>query len=162
MEDELIDQNLADGTRLSPEEVVAQFRELFQAELARSPGTLESTARCLGMTARNLQRILNGQQKLTASMLVDFGNVLALDKSRATMAIERFSDWRAYYDPTMIIAVDLLKPVVEKIHELTTTSMEPLHPKAVEQLSRWIAEIVIKHQLQICARREELELIRQF
>lgn len=161
MEGEPIVTTLADRVRLSPDEVVAQFRELFQAEMARSPETLESTARCLGMTGRNLQRILTGQQKLTASLLVDFGNVLSLDKSRATMAIERFADWRAYYDPTVIIAVDLLKPVVEMIHALTTTALEPLHPKAVEQLSRWIAEIIIKHQLQICARREALELTYQ-
>lgn len=137
------DPPIEPGKRLTATQVEDQFRELFQAELAKSAHTIESVARQLGMTGRNLQRILNGQQKLTAGMLVDIGNALAIDKTRATVAVERFSDWRAYYDATLIIAVDLLKPVVETVNQLTTTPLDPLHPKAIEQLSTWIAETVI-------------------
>lgn len=155
------DPPIEPGKRLTATQVEDQFRELFQTELAKSAHTVESVARQLGMTGRNLQRILNGQQKLTAGMLVDIGNALAIDKTRAAVAVERFSDWRAYYDATLIIAVDLLKPVVETVNQLTTTPLDPLHPKAIEQLSTWIAETVIKHQHQVCARREELELTRQ-
>lgn len=147
--------------QLTSAEVEAQFRALFQSEIVKSTHTAASMSRQLGMTARNLRRILNGEQKLCAAMLVDIGQVLGIDIMRATIAIARFGDWRAYGDATLIIAVDLLKPVVQMVNEQATISLEPLHPKAIGQLSRWIAETVIKHQLELCARREELDLGRR-
>ncbi len=139
------------------ERVEEHFRQLFQNEMTRSAQSVETVAKKLGMTRRKFQRIIYGQTKITAANLVEIGDALAIDKSRATIAVERFQDWRCYYDPALMIAVDLIKPVVEMINHLSTTSLEPLHPKAAEQLSKRVAETVIKHQIQLCARREKLD-----
>lgn len=146
--------------RLSPAEVEDQFRQLFQHHLERRQITLAQAAGRMRMSPRNLQRILAGDQRLTTQLLIEFGNALELDKSRAVIAIERFRDWRTYYDPTLESAVDLLRPVIERINQAGGVS-EPLHPKAIEQLASWVAEVIVKHQEQVARRREEIAVLRQ-
>ena len=143
--------------RLSSERVDEQFRQLFQKHLLQSDLTLPTVADRLGMSPRNLQRILSGAQKMTTQLLVDFGNALEIDKTRAVVAIERFQDWRTYYDPTLIMAVDLLRPVVEMVNRQSTKALEPLHPKAIQQLAGWISETVIRHHEEVSAFREDIK-----
>ena len=63
------------------ERVEDQFRLLFQAELMNSTQSVDTIAKELGMTSRNLQRIIYGQQKLTAANLVEIGDALSIDLS---------------------------------------------------------------------------------
>lgn len=146
---------------LSPEEVEDQYRQLFREALKRSSFSLEGLARELDMGERNLQRILSGKYQLKTTVMFAICMVLGIDKSRACIAIERFGNWEFYDDPGVMIAVDLIRPVVENINNATSNSLEPLHPKATVQLSNWIAETVITHQSQVCARREDIEVTRQ-
>lgn len=141
--------------RLSPTAVEEQFRILFHNHIEERQITLGKAAERMEMSPRNLQRILAGDQKMTTQLLVELGNAFAIDKSRAVVAIERFQSWQAYYDPTLITAVDLLRPVVERINARGGVA-EPLHPKAIEQLANWIADVIIDHQEQIARRREEI------
>lgn len=143
------------------ERVADQFRLLFQAELMNSTQSVDTIAKKLGMTSRNLQRIIYGQQKLTAANLVEIGDALSIDKARATVAVERFQDYRMYYDAALTIAVNLIKPVVEMINHHATTSLEPLHPKAAAELANRVGETVIMNQVQLCARREKLDNSKQ-
>lgn len=156
------EQPSVEPTGLTPAQVEDEFRKLFQHVLANSPKSLASVADALGMTPRNLRRLLGGHHKLTTQILVELGNVLGIDKTRAVVASERFKDWQTYNDPTLIIAVDLLKPVVDTINDSSRHPLEPLHPKAVEQLAKWIAQTVVEHQARISARREQMELRNQF
>lgn len=142
--------------RLKPNAVEEQFRNLFQGHIDKRQVTLGKAAERMEMSPRNLQRILAGEQKMTIQVLVDLGNAFAIDKSRAVVAVERFQRWQAYYDPTLITAMDLLRPVVERMNAKGGIT-EPLHPKAIEQLATWIADTIIDHQEQIARRREEID-----
>lgn len=144
--------------RLNANQVEAQFRMLFQEVVANSPTTVGEYAARLGINTRKFQRLLYGQTPLSIQMLVAIGNALELDKTRAVIAIERFADWRAYYDPTVIVAVDLIKPVVDLLNSVPNALMEPLHPKATQQLAKWIVDTVLEHQAKVWQRRQDLEL----
>lgn len=148
-------------TALSGREVDSQFRLLLREALKDSPLTIDEVAKQLSMGERNLQRILAGKYRLATAVLVDICNIVGIDRCRASVAIEQFGDWKSYFDPTVNIAVDLIKPVVDNINAATLNSLEPLHPKAIYQLSNWIAETVISHQTQLCERREGLEVSRR-
>lgn len=143
--------------KLTSAEEEDQFRDLLQSAMAKSTHTAESLSRQLGMTARNLRRILNGQQKLTTAMLIDLGDALGIDTTRAMCAILQFGDWRTYDDVTLGIAVDLLRPVVQRINETLTTPIEPLHPKALGQMGIWVGDRLVRHAAEVCARRQSLD-----
>lgn len=138
-----------------------QFRNFFRDTLRDSAISIASVAAHLNMGERNLQRILAGKYRLTATMLVDLAQVLEIDMGRAWVAIALFGDLRHYDDPILVVAVDLIGPLVDSIRRDLQTPLEPLHPKATTQLSQWIADTVIEHQRQLCARREALEIHRQ-
>lgn len=146
--------------RLSPDQVEEQFRELFQAEQAASQLSVAEVARRVGLSKRSYQRLLAGETRFTAALLVSIGNALGINKSRATFVVEHFQDWRRYSDPTLIVAFDLIKPVVAMIIEAGSPALEPLHPQANEQLAKWISLMIIEHHEKVCARRAELDLIR--
>lgn len=143
--------------KLTPAEVEDQFRELLQAAMTKSAHTTESLSLQLGMTARNLRRILNGQQKLTTAILIHLGDALGIDTTRATCAIVQFGNWRIYYDAALGIAADILRPVVEWINQYSTAPIEPLHPIASGQLVKLVGERIVKHHEDLCARRRSLD-----
>lgn len=143
--------------RLSWERVEEQFRQLFQNHLLQSHQSVPLVAARLGMSARNLHRILSGAQKMTTQLHVELGKALGIDITRAVVAVEGFKDWRAYYDPTLIIAVDLLIPVIKMINERSPGGVDRLHPKAIQQLAGWISETVIRHHEEILALREDIK-----
>lgn len=139
-----------------------EFRRFFRDALKGSPTTLGNVAKLLNMGERNLQRILTGKYRLTTATLTELGQILEIDMGRAWLAIALFGDLKLYDDPTLIIAVDLIEPLVRNIRQDLPYPLEPLHPKATMQLSNWIAATVIENQRQLFARREELEIHRQF
>ena len=142
--------------RLSWERVEEQFRQLFQNHLLQSRQSVPLVAARLGMSARNLHRILSGAQKMTTQLHVQLGKALGIDITRAVVAIAGFKDWRTYYDSTLIIAVDLLIPVIEMINERSPGGVDRLHPKAIQQLAGWISETVIRHHEEVSAFREDI------
>lgn len=153
---ELIDES----TKLSPSEAEEQFRLLIQSEQSVSSKSQSKIANEVGLKIRKYQRILSGQQPLSAALLNDLTTALGIDKPRAIFAIDRYKDWHRYYDPTLKVAVDLLPLVVDAFNADDMCSIEPMHPRALEQLAKWIAETIITHQEKICARREELDLMK--
>ena len=94
---------------------------------------------------------------MTTQLHVELGKALGIDITRAVVAVEGFKDWRAYYDPTLIIAVDLLIPVIKMINERSPGGVDRLHPKAIQQLAGWISETVIRHHEEILALREDIK-----
>lgn len=103
---------------------------------------------------------MTGETRFTAALLVSIGNVLGVNKSRATFVVEHFQDWRRYSDPTLVVAFDLIKPVVAMIIESGSPALHPLQPQANEQLAKWNSLMIIEHHEKVCARRAELDLIR--
>ena len=81
-----------------------------------------------------------------------------IDIPRACLAIATFGDWQRYYDPAVTNAVKLVPYVVDLISEGDATPVEPLHEKAIQQLAKWIADMIIKHQAEVMQRREYLAL----
>ena len=146
--------------KLTPEQVEEQFRELYQAEQASFELSVADVARRIGLSKRSYQRLLAGETRFIAALLVAIGNALGINKSRATFVVEHFQDWRRYSDPTLIVAFDLIKPVVAMIIESGSPAIEPLQPQVNEQLAKWISLMIIEHHEKVCARRAELDLIR--
>lgn len=129
---------------LSPDEIEEQFRLLFQEAQRRSPCTIAQVAEKLGIGTRTYQRFLNGPSRFSTAQLTAIGEVLGLDKSRAAVAIQRFKDYRQYYNPHLAIAVNMVQDVVEILDQSDLPMCTELTPQAHKQLTRHIANTIIK------------------
>lgn len=144
-ERDLTDHSNPDETiTLTPAEVEDQFRLLFQDAQRASPYTTPQVAEMLGMNARTYQRLLYGPSRFSAAQLTAIGEVLGLDKSRGTVAIQRFKDYRYYYNPYLTIAIDMLQRIVELLERSELPMCTDLPPEAMNQLTEHIAKTIIK------------------
>jgi hypothetical protein len=116
--------------------------------------TITGIAQDTGYNRRSLRRLLTGKQELRVRDILVICNSLGIDRLRAWFAIECMGDWQHYYDVTLQVALRLFKPVILKINERATDAIEPLSAGALETLSDWIANTVIRNQDQIHSRRE--------
>lgn len=141
-------------------DVCESFVALFSHKMRDKKITRNDVASRLQWHRNRLYRVFAQPRGTKAEDLLAISNALDIDHMRATVAIGGFGDWRMYYDSALIIVMDLIKPVVETVDEMTTTSLEPLRSYAKDQFSRWIAETLVNHQQFIGEQQEKIQLKR--
>jgi hypothetical protein len=134
------------------------WRQLFAREQNLSPHSTPVIASRVGVSARTYQRLIYGKAPLSTTQVGRVATALGIDIPRACLAIATFGDWERYYDPAVTNAIKLLPHVVDLINENDAAPVEPLHEKAIQQLAKWIADMIIKHHAEVMQRREYLAL----
>lgn len=115
---------------------------------------MSDLAEVLGISRRQLGRMLSGHRPLRLAELRALTDLLGIDRARATIAIEVIGDWQCYDDPGLNIVARLLHPVVSKLRERSDFPIEPLTMPAQDRLSDWLADTIITNEEQIRNRRD--------
>lgn len=115
---------------------------------------MEGLAQKMGISRRQLGRMLSGRRPLRLAELRALTDLLGIDRARASVAIELLGDWRYYDDPGLNIVMRLLPPVVAKLSERADFPIEILTETAQERLSDWLADTIITNEEQIRNRRD--------
>jgi len=84
-------------------------------------------------------------------------DLLGIDQSRAWIAVGQLGDWQRYNDVNLAVIVQLVGPMLEKLETRADFAIEPLTQSAAEQVSEWVAELIISNAEQIRRRRETIE-----
>lgn len=141
-------------TRHRPDARSRAFLDLIQHHVDQDPRPLSDLAALLGISRRQLGRILGGKRPLRLAELRTLTDLLDIDRARATVAIEVIGDWRSYDDAGLSVVMCLLKPVVMKLRERADFPIEPLTKPAQDTLSDWLADSIITNEEQIRHRRD--------
>ena len=136
--------------------VVESFIALFRHEMqTRNIGPTQ-LACMLDWHRNRVTRVLKRPNYSKVEDITAICDVLDIDRSLATFAIDTIGDWSSYYDPALQVSVNMLGRVVAKINERRTCDIELLPPAAIEILTDWIVRTIIDNQEQICSRREAM------
>jgi hypothetical protein len=136
--------------------LLGSYRALIAHEIEKQRLTLTALAEKTGYNRRSLKRMITGKQELRCRDIITICAAIGIDRQSASYAIETMGSWEYYYEVSLGIVLSLSKPILSKIIDQATAAMEPLSPAALEQLSDWIAETVIRNQKQIYDRRDRL------
>ena len=131
------------------------FLALIRHHIAKDVRSISDLAEILGISRRQLGRILSGRRPLRLSELRTLTDLLAIDRARATFAIEVIGDWQCYDDPGLGVVMRLMVPVFAKLSERAKFPIEALTQKAEDRLSDWLAKTIITNEEQIRNRRDE-------
>ncbi len=129
------------------------FLALIRHHVDKDRRTLSDLAELLGISRRQLGRILDGKKPMRLAELRALTDMLGIDRARATVAIEMMGDWQSYDDPGLCIVMRMLKPVVTKLCERADFSLEPLTEPAQDTFTDWLADSIITNEVQIRDRR---------
>ena len=110
-------------------------------------------AEALGISRRQLGRMLSGKRPLRLAELRALTDLLGIDRARASVAIEVIGDWQCYDDPGLNIVMKLIHPVVSRLRDRADFPIELLPETAQERLSNWLADTIITNEEQIRNRR---------
>ena len=131
------------------------FLALIQHHIAKDARSISDLAEILGISRRQLGRMLSGRRPLRLSELRTITDLLGIERARATFAIEIIGDWQAYNDPELGLVMQLMKPVVAKLIDRANFPIEPLTQKAEDRLSDWLVRTIITNEEQIRNRRDD-------
>jgi transcriptional regulator with XRE-family HTH domain len=130
------------------------FLALINHHVGRGTRPQCDIAQMLGISRRQLGRMLSGRRPIRLGELKSLTDLLGIDRARATVAIEIIGDWQSYDDPGLSIAMGLLVPVVAKLRDRADFTIEPLTRPAQDKLSDWLADTIITNEQQIRNRRD--------
>lgn len=136
--------------------LLGSYRALIVHEIDKQRLTITGLAEQTGYSRRSLTRMITGKQELRCRDIITICAAIGINRLYASYAIETMGDWECYYDVSLAMVLGLVKSVLSKIMERSTTAMEPLSPAAAEQLSEKIAEKLIQNQADIHNRRERM------
>lgn len=131
------------------------FLSLIQHHIAKDGRSISDLAEILGISRRQLGRMLSGRRPLRLSELQTITDLLGIERARATFAIEVLGDWQCYDDPEVGLVMQLMGPVVAKLSERANFPVEPLTQKAQDRLSDWLVRSIITNEEQIRNRRDD-------
>lgn len=131
------------------------FLALIRHHIVKGARSISELAEILGISRRQLGRMLSGRRPLRLSELRTITDLLGIDRARATFAIEIIGDWQCYDDPELGLVMQLMRPVVAKLSERADFPIEPLTQKAEDRLSDWLVRTIITNEEQIRNRRDE-------
>jgi predicted transcriptional regulator len=129
------------------------FLALIRHYVEKDTRTLSELAETLGISRRQLGRVIDGKKPMRLAELRALTDILDIDRARATVAIEMMGDWQSYDDPGLCIVMRMLKSVVTKLHERADFSLEPLTEPAQDKFTDWLADSIITNEVQIRDRR---------
>ena len=130
------------------------FLALINHHVGNDSRSMSDLAEILGISRRQLGRMLSGSRPLRIAELRSLTDLLGIDRARATVAIEVIGDWQSYDDPGLNVAMRLLQPVVSKLRERADFAIQPLTKPAQDRLSDWLADTIITNEEQIRLRRD--------
>lgn len=130
------------------------YLALINQRVEKDPRPHCEIAELLGISRRQLGRMLSGHRPLRLAELNALTELFEIDHARATIAIEVMGDWQSYDDPSLSLVIRLLKPVVLKLGERADFPLEPLTDPAQDKLSDWLADTIIANEAQIRNRRD--------
>lgn len=130
------------------------FLALIKYHVGRDARPLCDIAHMLGISRRQLGRMLSGHRPIRLGEFKTLTDLLGIDRARATVAIEIIGDWQSYDDPGLNIMMGLLVPAVTKLRDRADFTIEPLTRPAQEKLSDWLADSIITNEQQIRNRRD--------
>ncbi len=137
--------------------VSAGYRALIRHHIDRDPRTLDAIAKAMEISPRQFGRILRGDVPLRIEVLAALSDLLGIDQSRAWIAVGQLGDWQRYNDVNLAVIAQLVGPMLEKLETQADFAIEPLTQSAAEQVSEWVAELIISNAEQIRRRRETIE-----
>ncbi len=141
-------------THRTPDARADAYLALINHHVEKDPRPHCEIAELLGVSRRQLGRMLGGQRPLRLAELKALTEMFEIDHARATIAIEVMGDWESYDDPALSLIIRLLKPVVLKLGERADFPIEPLTNPAQDTLSDWLANTIIANEEQIRNRRD--------
>ena len=127
---------------------------LLRHHIELNSRSLSHLAGLLGISRRQLGRMLGGQRPLRVVELRALTDLLGIDCARASVAIEVMGDWRSYDDPGLCIIMHMLKSVITGLNDKAHIPIEPLTKPAENTLSKWLVDIIVANQEQILRRRD--------
>ncbi|MDE2441980.1 MAG: helix-turn-helix transcriptional regulator [Betaproteobacteria bacterium] len=130
------------------------FLALIRQHVSQETRSMSDLAEVLGISRRQLGRMLNGLRPLRVAELEALTDLLGIDRARARVAIELIGDWQAYDDPGLGVMMRLLEPVVTRLRDRAEVPVQPLTKPAQERLSIWIADTILTNDGQIRNRQE--------
>lgn len=160
MTDPDYNNQLPEQSKPSPAQIEELYRDLFRTAQENSRHTVAESAAHLGLSVRAYQRLLNGPSSFTFKQVNQIAQFLNIDKSRAAIAINNFNDCDIYNDQTLIIATDVLVPLVNYINHNYPRGCQELHPYATNQLVEWIADKIIQHQSYMSKQQQVMDKLR--
>jgi hypothetical protein len=130
------------------------FLALVRHHIELDSRSLSQLAGLLGISRRQLGRMLAGQRPLRLVELRALTDLLEIDCARASVAVEVMGDWRSYDDPGLCIVMQMLKSIVTGLNDKAHIPIEPLTKPALNTLSNWLIDTIIANQEQILRRRD--------
>jgi transcriptional regulator with XRE-family HTH domain len=129
-------------------------RALFNHHIRQGSRSLEDLAAELGISRRQLGRILGGNTPLRLEAIVALSDLLGIDRQRALMAIGVLGDWQRYFDANLEVILQLVQPLLAKLDVQAEFAIEPLSAPAVDLFSNWLADALVANEEQIRRRRD--------
>lgn len=131
-----------------------EHRALINHHIAQSGRSREVLANDLGVSRRQLKRLLSGETPLRLEAIVALYAQLGIDRQRALMAIDVLGDWQRYFDTNLGVILQLVQPVLAALDTSAEFAIEPLTGPAVARLADWLANAIIANEEQIRSRRD--------
>ena len=129
-------------------------RALINHHIAKAAQSRADLADELGVSRRQMNRILSGDTPLRLEAIVALYDRLGIDRQRALLAIDVLGDWQRYFDPNLGVILQLVQPVLAALDATAEFAIEPLTGPAVIRFSEWLANAIIANEEQIRSRRD--------
>lgn len=129
-------------------------RALFKHQIRHGTRSLDALAAELGLSRRQLSRILDGSTPMRLEAIVALADLLDVDRERAFMAIAVLGDWQRYFDANLVVILQLVQPLLRRLDQLAEFAIEPLSVPAVERLAQWLADAIVANEEYIRLRRD--------
>jgi|GEM_PF-2262309 len=129
-------------------------RALINHHLVKSARSRADVADDLGISRRQLNRILSGKTPLRIEAIVALYDLFGIDRQRALLAIDVLGDWQRYFDTNLGVILQLVQPVLAALDTSAECEIEPLTAPAVARFSEWLAHAIIANEEQIRSRRD--------
>jgi len=129
-------------------------RALINHHIGQSSRSIADLAQDLGVSRRQLKRILSGDTPLRLEAIVALYARLGIDRQRALMAIDVLGDWQRYFDTNLGVILQLVQPVLAALDTSAEFAIEPLTGPAVARFAEWLANAIIANEEQIRSRRD--------
>lgn len=130
------------------------YRALISQHIDASQVSRIKLAAAVGLSRRQLGRILKGLAPLKNELISMLVDVLAIDRARSILAIAVLGDWQRYNDANLGIIVQLIGRTLDRLDARAEFAIEPLTEPAADQIADWIAEVIVTNAEQIRQRRD--------
>lgn len=129
-------------------------RALINHHIEHGSKSLSDLADELGVSRRQLGRILSGKTPLRLEAIIALNERLGIEHQRALMAIGVLGDWQRYFDSNLGVVLQLVQPVLARLDALAEFAIEPLTQPAAARFADWLANAIIANEEQIRSRRD--------